>query len=300
MSPGAGTVPDMAPLVPATERRRTGAALPGAVLAALLGAVVAVVLGATPVAAHQPVFVDDATPAADSPVLEDGTISFATYGRITAPDRTAVVRVRHQAGERLTVELLVPDRPPENTFAAYDVLRVRVTDPFGEVTDLVPDGVLGRFDEPFSKTSYLRLLSWEADAVEGITTVEVSASVPTRFTLATGTIEAFGAEVSSYEPQPVSELAAWYATPPPTAPDPPPTEEPGGTVAPTTSTAPGASAAGDGSAAAAGDEQAGAVGGDGPGAGGVNGVVVALAVVGVAAGVAGAVSWRRRDRTSAG
>lgn len=167
--------------------------------------------------AHDPVFVGEGTPPDASPLIEDGTISFATYGTITTPGGESVLRLRLAEGQSLLAELLVPDRPPENESPDVSHLGLSISTPDGNVTRLSGDRVLERFDEPFSKTSYLRVLRYQAMAVAGITTITVSSAVPTRFTLATGAIEKFGTAVSSYERRGLGELARWYATPPPAA-----------------------------------------------------------------------------------
>lgn len=235
--------------------------------------------------AHQPVFIDDGTPPEASPLLEDGTVSFAVYGRIDRPGGEASFRVRHGDGQTLTVEVLVPDRPPENGLASFDHLTVVVTDPAGVVTETSGAQVLATFDEPFSKTSYLRVITWSAPAVPGISTITVRSALPTRFTVATGFVERFDGAVSSYTPRPFSELAGWYETPPPEVPA--TTSTTMATTAPATSTgAAPADVAAPGAAPVPGD--AGGTSGSGP----VIGVVAVGALV-VAAGVALAVRARR-------
>lgn len=197
--------------------------------------------------AHDPVFVEEATPVEDSPLVEDGTISFATYGLITTPGEDASIRLRMAAGDELIVELLVPDKPPENAYDDFSHIHLTITAPDGTSTELVAGPVLERFDEPFSNTSYLRLIEYEAEAVEGVTEVTVSSEVPTRFTVATGRTEQFGTDVSEYERQGLDVLATWYETPPPAGPT---------ATSPTTvpaTTAPSVSASSPGTSAGGGD-----------------------------------------------
>jgi len=180
--------------------------------------VVAIVLWFPSVAlAHDPIFVNDRTPPGSSPLIEDGTISFAIYGTITDPDREATVRIRFAEGQTRKVELLVPDRAPENNYTDFGHLQVTIESPTQPSRRLVAGPVLERFDEPFSKTSYLRLLGDEGPADPGITTVTIRASEPTRFTLATGQVEKFGTAVSQYERVGLDVLARWYETAPPSS-----------------------------------------------------------------------------------
>lgn len=206
--------------------------MPAAALVAL-GLIAAVFGLPTAAWAHDPIFVNDQTPVEASPLIEDGTISFATYGQISTPGARASFRLRLAAGQQFGAELLVPDRPPENTRVDNSHLRMTITTPDGKVTELVGAAVIEQFDEPFSKTSYLRMLRHDAPAVAGITTITVSSSLPTRFTVATGQTEKFGTTVSDYERQGLDVLATWYRTPPPEVPV---------TSTPPSSTAPGSSA----------------------------------------------------------
>lgn len=199
--------------------RATGRALAGMVALAL-GAVLLVGV-ADPAGAHDPIFVDDATAAQDSPRILDGSISFATYGLIGTPGGSGHLRLDLEAGDELVLELLVPDQPPESALTDFSHLRVTVDDPAGEATVLDAGPVLGRFDEPFTGTSYLRLLESTSPALPGTYTLTVTSEIPTRFTLATGRTEQFGTPVEAYERLPLTELDTWYATAPPTTTAPP-------------------------------------------------------------------------------
>jgi len=168
--------------------------------------------------AHDPIFVDEVTAVEDSPLIEDGAISFATYGVIERPAGEAHVRMQLGAGQTFNMELLVPDRPPENDLESFDHLEVDVVTPDGATETFTASSVLDRFDEPFSQTSYLRLLEHEAPAQPGVTTVTVRSALPTRFTLATGRTEQFGTPVAEYERVGLEALDAWYTTPPATVP----------------------------------------------------------------------------------
>jgi len=199
-------------------------------LVAVPVATVAVIgLLAGPTAAHDPIFVDDETGADASPRIIDGSVSFATYGVIDEPGGTAYLRLELVDGDQLVLELLVPDQPPENERDDYSHLAVAITDPAGAVTPLTASTPLGAFDEPFTQTSYLRLIEHVEPAAAGTYLIAVSSEIPSRFTLATGRTEQFGTPVESYDRQPLSTLDAWYATPPPTAPAPVESPPPTGT-----------------------------------------------------------------------
>ncbi len=213
--------------------------MPRRLLVAVATAIVIVALAAGTAYAHDPIFISESTPPEASPLIEDGTISFATYGRIDRPGGSASVRVRLKAGERLGLDLLVPDREPERSERDFTHLSVKATNPDGTTSSFQAGAAQERFDEPFSKTSYLRLLREGVISTGGVHVVTVTSTRPTRFTLATGVTEQFGSAVSDYERRPLSDLATWYSTPPPPAP--------AGTTSGTTT---GTAMAGSGSAAA--------------------------------------------------
>ncbi len=183
--------------------------------ATVLAAAALVLAAASPVSAHDPIFIDDATPPEESPRILDGSVSFATYGVIEQPGGSGHLRLDLEAGEELVVELLVPDQPPENTLVDFSHLRATVLDPSGTQTVLTAGAALGRFDEPFTGTSYLRLIESTEPALPGTYTVTVTSEIPTRFTLATGRTEQFGTPVEDYERRPLSQLDSWYELPPP-------------------------------------------------------------------------------------
>ena len=182
-------------------------------LAAGGGALALTLLGTGVASAHQPLFIDDTTTAEESPVIEDGTVSFAVYGVIGGTGGRAVVRARFAMGDPLFAELLIPDRRPERSLAVTDRPLLTVVAPDGEETRIGNDGG-DRFDEPFSNTSYVRLGSLEtAAATAGVYRFEVTGPVPSRFTVAIGREEVPG-EVTGGRPVAAADLARWYSTAP--------------------------------------------------------------------------------------
>ncbi len=186
-----------------------------------LGSLAVLLLAVSPpVAAHDPIFLTEGqkTPAA-GPFLPDGTISFALYGRLDAGGDTRGFQVQLAAGDRLLVELLIPDRAPENRLADAELPTATVTAPDGSSFDLTPE-MREPFDEPFTGTSYVGLSRLEGAAEAGVYDVVVTGAVPARFTVAVGTTETFFTPVDRVEnrvesfPAIAGPLAAWYETPP--------------------------------------------------------------------------------------
>ena len=127
------------------------------VLAGVTATVMAAgVIGATPASAHQPVRLTsaDRTPGS-GPLLVDGTVSFAVYASVRE-GASRGFRVGMRQGQRLEVQLLIPDRAPMNRLADSRLPLVTVIDPAGRRTTLVIDERTP-FYEPYSGTSYLYL-----------------------------------------------------------------------------------------------------------------------------------------------
>ena len=218
--------------------------------------------------AHDPIIIDDSQTTPESgPLLLDGTISFALYGVLGGGGDTRGFRVRLREGDRLTVELLVPNLAPETELSDAELPRVLIGAPDGTTWTLAPD-MRVVFDEPFSRTSYLRLATFGEEAVAGDYEVTVTGTEPARFTVAVGTLERFGTPVENVIDRSagVPAVVEWYST------------APGGDDAPEQTTVPDPPEPDDSSSPGTSD-----TGGTGPPAGiGIGAVVLAvvLAVVG--------------------
>jgi hypothetical protein len=149
-------------------------------LSAMAGAALLVlaVAGAQPAHAHQPVVLTaaDTTPAR-GPLLVDGTVSFAVYANVRSGTSRGF-RVGLRQGDRLEIQLLIPDQAPANRLPASQLPIVRVTAPDGTqqrlpITERTP------FFEPYSGTEYLYLARLTAPASRGIYRVVVTGASPT-------------------------------------------------------------------------------------------------------------------------
>lgn len=138
---------------------------------ATLGAFLA--LPSTPAQAHQPVELtaSDPTPAR-GPLLVDGTVSYAVYSTVSR-GTTRGFRVGLRAGDRLEIQLLIPDRAPANELAAAQLPHVSITDPTGQRTTL-PISERTAFFEPYSKQKYLYLSRLSTSAKAGTYRVTVT------------------------------------------------------------------------------------------------------------------------------
>ena len=135
--------------------------------------------------AHQPVRLTsaDRTPAA-GPLLVDGTVSFAVYASVRE-GKARGFRVGMRAGQRLEVQLLIPDRAPANRLASSALPLVTVTDPAGRRTTLVIDERTP-FYEPYSGTAYLYLARLSQSARSGTYQISVTGRSPTKVPVVIG------------------------------------------------------------------------------------------------------------------
>jgi hypothetical protein len=186
------------------------------VAAAALAAAAASLALAGPAQAHIPVFLtpDNSVLAiANSPLVVDGTTSVAFYGRTATLGDTRAVRIQLLAGQELHAEVLVPDLVPENTLAPWQLPRLAIVSPRGQVT-LLRDSERRPFFEPFTQTSYLTLGEVTRVAESGTYSLVVVGVTPARFVAVTGEVETFSAVIKNATIGTVADVRQWYATPP--------------------------------------------------------------------------------------
>jgi hypothetical protein len=169
-----------------------------------------IALGSNPAAAHQPVILDENDNSPErGPELVDGTVSFAMYGSIAKPGELRGLSFNLKAGDRIVVDLLIPNLEPE---LSSSLPSITVLDPDGNPTDL-PVKMGETFNESFSGTSYRYLAKMRSSATEaGKYGVVVGSSATGRFVIGIGDREVRG-EVKQDDAN--GSLASWYATPVP-------------------------------------------------------------------------------------
>lgn len=163
-----------------TSRTRTAARW---AIAGLLG--LALATSAIPAQAHQPVRLTagDSTPAR-GPLLVDGTVSFAVYASVKR-GVTRGFRVGLRSGDRLAIQLLIPDSAPANRLPASALPLVTVIDPTGRRTSM-PITERTPFYEPYSGTSYLYLARLSGSARSGTYQVSVTGRSTTKVPVVIG------------------------------------------------------------------------------------------------------------------
>ena len=176
----------------------------------LLGCVVSAALAlAPPAAAHKGLFFTDDERGL---VVGDGTTSYAAYGRLDRRHPGAALTMRLRRGERLHVELLLPDRPTERAIPRSAWPALRVSWPGGS-TSMQPLGRPSSFFEPITRTRYLRLAVLDRLApATGAYRLEVRGDRG-RFVIAPGFVERFGLADLLQAPEVIRRVRAWYRHP---------------------------------------------------------------------------------------
>ena len=161
--------------------------------------VVAVVIGYSATSsAHDPVFLTDDHFAPEiGPFLPDGTISFAMYGRLAEPTSTQGFQARMQQGQSLNLSLLVPAVLPEIGFEIGLLPEVKVTRP-DQTSFVLSAQFRETFHEPFTNTTYLRLVDHLEEAQQGEYSLLISGRAAGRYVVSIGTLERFGTDIGRY------------------------------------------------------------------------------------------------------
>jgi len=156
-----------------------------------LALLVALILAA-PAGAHQPVNLSAAhSKIASSPIMVDGTISFAVYAAMTTSSPTRSFRFFLSKGETLGLEYLILDQRPENALSTAQLPVVTYTSPGGRTTTMKINERTA-FYEPFGRKKYLYLSRVSAVGEEGIYTVTIRAKRSSSVVIAVGTKEIRG------------------------------------------------------------------------------------------------------------
>ena len=161
-------------------------------------ALILVLAFASPLAAHDPVFLsEEHTSPEVGPLLPDGTISFALYGRLLAADSTQAFQAGFNEGEALDLSLLIPAAFPETSFEVGSLPEIEVKRPDGSTFRLEP-AFRQLFHEPYTNTRYLRLADYKEPAQQGIYSFIISGARAGRYVASIGTLERFGTEIIRY------------------------------------------------------------------------------------------------------
>ena len=158
----------------------------------LIVALVAVISASAPANAHFPVTLTQSHSALSrSPILVDGTISFAVYADFSKAQEKRYFRFALRPNEELNLEYLILDQEPSNNLKNAQLPSVVVTSPTGKKITL---SIKERtpFFEPFGKKKYLYLARLTRAGEAGIYTIAATAKARSSIVIAVGRTETRG------------------------------------------------------------------------------------------------------------
>jgi len=157
------------------------------ILAALV-----LLLGARPAFGHYPVNLKTShNTVAKSPILLDGTISFAVYADFAKANDKRSVRFALKGGQRLKAEYLILDRTPTSRLRSSSLPVITITSPSGKRIAMKINERTS-FYEPYGKKNYFFLSRVSQSAEAGIYSITARAKMKSAVVIAIGQNETRG------------------------------------------------------------------------------------------------------------
>jgi hypothetical protein len=152
----------------------------------------ALILSGGPALAHYPVNLKSShNTLSKSPILLDGTISFAVYADFNKAKDKRSVRFALKEGDDLNVEYLIVDAAPTNRLKSSQLPSIAITTPSGKkiamkINERSP------FYEPYGKKNYFFLSRISQSAEAGIYSITATAKTKSSAVIAIGRTEIRG------------------------------------------------------------------------------------------------------------
>ena len=152
----------------------------------------ALILSGGPVLAHYPVNLKAShNTLSKSPILLDGTISFAVYADFNKAKDKRSVRFALKEGDDLNVEYLIVDAAPTNRLKSSQLPSIAITTPSGKkiamkINERSP------FYEPYGKKNFFFLSRISQSAEAGIYSITATAKTKSSAVIAIGRTEIRG------------------------------------------------------------------------------------------------------------
>ena len=152
----------------------------------------ALILSGGPALAHYPVNLKAShNTLSKSPILLDGTISFAVYADLNKAKDKRSVRFALKEGDDLNVEYLIVDAAPTNRLKSSQLPLIAITTPSGKkiamkINERSP------FYEPYGKKNYFFLSRISQSAEAGIYSITATAKTKSSAVIAIGRTEIRG------------------------------------------------------------------------------------------------------------
>lgn len=145
-----------------------------------------------PANAHFPVSLNASHNAiSKSPILIDGTVSFAVYADFAKAKEKRHVRFALKSGDELNLEYLIVDAAPTNKLKKSQLPSVVVTSPSGKKISL-PIKERTPFFEPYGKKNYYYLARLSQKGEAGIYSIAATSKARSSIVLAIGRTETRG------------------------------------------------------------------------------------------------------------
>ena len=152
----------------------------------------ALILSGGPALAHYPVNLKAShNTLSKSPILLDGTISFAVYADFNKAKDKRSVRFALKEGDDLNVEYLIVDAAPTNRLKSSQLPSIAITTPSGKKIAMKINERLP-FYEPYGKKNYFFLSRISQSAEAGIYSITATAKTKSSAVIAIGRTEIRG------------------------------------------------------------------------------------------------------------
>ena len=152
----------------------------------------ALILSAGPALAHYPVNLKSShNTVSKSPILLDGTISFAVYADFAKAKEKRSVRFALKKGDELSVGYLIVDAMPTNKLKSSQLPLITITTPSGKKI-VMKINERSPFYEPYGKKNYFFLSRISQSAEAGIYSITATAKTKSSAVIAIGRTEIRG------------------------------------------------------------------------------------------------------------
>ena len=152
----------------------------------------ALILSAGPALAHYPVNLKSShNTVSKSPILLDGTISFAVYADFSKAKEKRSVRFALKKGDELSVEYLIVDAMPTNKLKSSQLPLITITTPSGKKI-VMKINERSPFYEPYGKKNYFFLSRISQGGEAGIYSITATAKTKSSVVIAIGRTETRG------------------------------------------------------------------------------------------------------------
>ncbi|MEY3382452.1 MAG: hypothetical protein RLZZ17_190 [Actinomycetota bacterium] len=153
---------------------------------AVLVSLIASLSFASSATAHQPVLLTaSASNSEKSPILLDGTVSFAVYATMKKSKEVRYFRFNHKAGDRLDLQYLIPDDLIMKKMTTRNLPQVVLIDPNGKKEEIKPKERT-YFFEPYGGKGYFYISRISTPATAGTYTVAITSKRASSVVIAVG------------------------------------------------------------------------------------------------------------------